>query len=545
MTQPLSPTFARWGTPPRPVRVSERAERFLAEAVGVGMPSRTRRRPGLEVAPSRLTDAQFDALAGIVGDYNVDRQDRGRIEHATGCSLTDYLELRAGGVIAAPDAVVAPGDHEDVVRLLRACVDHGIDVVPFGGGTSVVGGVDQIPDARRPAIALTFNRMASVVGVDQISGTVTVQPGITGPTLERILGARGLTLGHFPQSWERASMGGYVATRSAGQASSGYGRSDEMVEALRVATPTLDLRFGRAPMSAAGPDLRQLFIGSEGAFGVITEITLRVRRTPEHTRYEGLMLPDYRTGISAFRELSQLGLKPDVMRLSDEHETATSLAMSAPSGLAGDLLGKYLDLRKVSGGCMAILGWESHSRRLLTARRAAARDVLRRFGAATLGGSVGSSWRKHRFEGPYLRDELLDRGYIVETLETATHWRGLPALQEAIAAALHRSLATDDASPYVMSHVSHVYDTGASLYLTVIAVADSDPIAQWAAAKRAATDAIMANDGTVTHHHSVGRDHSPWLVGEIGAGGVDILRAVKNMVDPSGVMNPGKLLPIA
>ncbi|MDZ7578750.1 MAG: FAD-binding oxidoreductase [Candidatus Nanopelagicales bacterium] len=546
MTQSLSQTFGRWGTPTSgPVSLTPRAAQYLAELVGTGAPANTATHADVGVAASRLTGEQMTSLALAIGQSHVSSGRAERLKHALGCSLTDYLVAREGGSLPAPDAVATPGSHEDVMRLLRVCADHRIQVVPFGGGTSVVGGVAQPAGDAAPSISIAFDRMAEVLGIDEVSCTVTVQPGITGPQLERVLSKKGFTLGHLPQSWERATIGGYVATRSAGQASTGYGRSDEMVESLRVATPTTELRLGRAPMSAAGPDLRQLFIGSEGAFGVITEITLRVRRVPVHTRYEGLMLPDYQAGIDAFREMAQLRLTADLMRLSDEPETATSMAMSGPGGVVGGLFGRYLELRNVSGGCMAILGWEGHSKRVMGARRAAAWAVLKKNGAASLGGSVGAAWRRHRFEGPYLRDELLDRGYIVETLETATHWSALRTLHDAVSAALKTSLRSEKSNPYVMCHVSHVYETGASLYFTVIAVAASDPIAQWHAAKVAATDAILANEGTVTHHHSVGRDHAPWLVQEIGEGGLAVLKSVKNTLDPSGVMNPGKLVPIA
>jgi len=540
----LASTFARWGTPPTPVTVSAEAREFLTDTLGEPNP-----RPSVPLAEvvtpeSRLTAAQLSALTEIVTDSGVSVTSSDRLAHAAGCSLTDYLKQRSGDASNPPDAVVRPASHEQVRELLSFCSNHGISVVPYGGGTSVTGGVSRA-DTKALAVAIGFDRMAQMLSIDEVSMTVTVQPGITGPVLERILATRGLTWGHLPQSWERATIGGYIATRSAGQASTGYGRSDEMVEWLRVATPMGELELGRAPKSAAGPDLRQLFIGSEGAFGVITEITLRIRHLPAITKYEGLMFPDYASGVAAFRELAQARLTADVMRLSDADETHATLAMSGPKGRQGDLFGKYLDVRKVSGGCMSILGWETQSRIALTARRRAAWSILKRHGAATLGSSVGQSWKKHRFDGPYLRDELLDRGYVVETLETATHWTTIDQLRSAVKNALVGALETETGHPYVMSHVSHVYETGGSLYFTVLVPAAADPIAQWASAKQAATDAIVANAGTVTHHHAVGRDHAAWLEDEIGIEGMRILRAVKAAVDPEQVMNPGVLLPMA
>ncbi|MBU6313336.1 MAG: FAD-binding oxidoreductase, partial [Actinomycetales bacterium] len=380
--------------------------------------------------------------------------------------------------------------------------------------------------------------------LDTTSAIVTVEPGITGPRLEALLGARGFTLGHLPQSWQRATIGGYVATRSAGQASTGYGRSDDMVESLVVATPRGTLELGTGPSSAAGPDLRGLFVGSEGAFGVITRVGLRVRRLPTERIYEGVLLPDFAAGREAFREAAQSRTAADVMRLSDGDETRTTLLMSAPGGVAGAALDRYLRLRGVEStrASLAILGWEGIDRDAVRARRSATWRALKRHGAVSLGRRAGESWRRHRFEGPFLRDALMDAGYLVETVETATSWAQLPALHDAVDVSLAHALGPPP-GPYVMSHISHVYETGASLYTTVIAVADQgDPVGQWSRAKRAVTDAICEHGGTITHHHAVGRDHAPWLIREIGPLGMDVLESVKSGIDPSSVMNPGVLL---
>ncbi len=535
-------TFARWGIPPQPVVLSESAREFLAEQLGPARPSASGALGDINAGPSRLPDAAVAGLQRIVGSAAVSVAEGDRVLHSAGCSLVDYLRLRTGAAAAIPDAVVRPDDRTRVQQLLAFCSDSGIDVVPFGGGTSVVGGVTPA-GVNRPWVSVALDRMDSVLAIDEISQTVTVQPGITAPALERILARRGFTLGHVPQSWERASLGGYVATRSAGQSSTGYGRSDEMVEALRVATPVGELLLGRGPRSAAGPDLRQLFIGSEGALGIITEIELRVRRSPAVTRYEGVMLPSWERGIAALRELAQTRSSADVMRLSDPDETAATLSMSGPQGIAATLFQRYARLRRVAGGCLMILGWDGWSRRAVAARRQAAWSVLRSHGAASLGASVGSSWRRHRFDGPYVRDQLLDNGYIVETVETAAQWRDIPDLYRGVGDALRNTLGRDGGRGFVMCHMSHVYETGASLYFTAFAAAAADPVAHWQEAKQAATDAVVAHGGTITHHHAVGRDHAPWLAAELGDGGIRVLTTLKAALDPQRVMNPGVLLP--
>ena len=540
----LAQYFGRWGVPLQPVEVNEATEAYILEQIGEATtPSQIAPLADLLPDPTSLSSQDQEAIATVVGFGQLSLNPADRLTHTVGCSLSDYLRMRDSGAPTGPEAIVRPISTEQIVELLQVCSSRGINVVPFGGGTSVVGGLEHISTEARPSIAVALEDMAQILKVDEVDCTVTVQPGVTGPTLERYLGARGFTLGHLPQSWERATIGGYVATRSAGQASSGFGRSDEMVEALTVATPQGVVSLGRAPKSAAGPDLRQLFIGSEGVFGIVSEVTMRIRRAVEHSKYEGVMFPSFAAGQEAFREIVQAGFRADVMRLSDETETTTNLKMSAPTGRAGDLFQRYLRLRNVSGGALAILGWHSHSSRLLSARRSAAWDIVRRHGGVTLGSGVGSAWKRHRFAGPYLRDVLLDRGYIVETLETATQYSNIAALKAAVTQSLTEALTTPTTSAHVMCHISHVYETGCSLYFTIISPAQPDPIAQWWVAKRAASDAIAANSATISHHHAVGRDHAPWLTAEIGAEGVRVLQAVKDTVDPEGIMNPGKLIP--
>lgn len=543
----LDETFGRWGEPPKPVELSEHARTFLESAVGPPTPRHRVALDEIELPPSRVDHAILDSLRSVVGAESV-RDDRdARLERAGGLSYVDLLRQRAGDVADAPDVVVYPTSHDDVVRLLRTCEDLDLAVVPFGGGTSVVGGVRGERGAHRAVVSVAFTRMADLIDVDSDSCLARVGPGITGPVLEPLLAEHGLTLGHLPQSWARASIGGYVVTRSAGQASSGYGRIDEMVEGMTVATPRGSLTVGRAPASAAGPDLRQLFMGSEGTLGIITEVTLRVRRLPGATRYEAAMFPSYEQGIGAFRDLTQAGLNADVMRLSDEEETVANLGLSGPTGFVGSAFNAYLRARKVGKGAMAILGWEARTKDALAARRTPAWDVLHEHGAVSLGRRVGESWRHGRFSGPFLRDYLMDDGYLVETLETATTWRDLYELHTTVLDSLKASLARDDRpGPYVMSHVSHVYEGGASLYFTVLAGADAErPVEQWRDAKRAVSEAISATGATITHHHGVGVDHEPWMTNEIGSVGLDILRAVKAQLDPAGILNPGKLIPPA
>ncbi|MEI8080355.1 MAG: FAD-binding oxidoreductase [Actinomycetes bacterium] len=533
-------TVARWGISPKPVEVSPRALDYLAEYVGESVPMPAKGRANLQIAPSELDAGVRERLVHIVGEDAIAVDDDTRLAHAGGFAYADLMARRGSGTRVA-DAVVYPTTHDEVQLLLGVASDANVAVVPFGGGTSVVGGVRAEALGHSAVVAIAFDRMASMLDLDDVNMTVTVGPGITGPTLERLLRTRGLTLGHFPQSWERASIGGYVATRSAGQNSAGYGRSNDMVERLRVATPRGDFRLGRAPGSAAGPDLRQLFIGSEGALGIVTEVTLRIRRNPAVKRYEGVMFPTYEAGLGAMREMVVRQARAEMMRLSDPEETRTNLTM-AVDGFKATALDGYLSARRVDDGSLAILGWEG-SRVQVSAHRDESWRAIRKFGGVSLGQMIGDGWEHSRFSGPYLRDTLMDAGYLVETLETATGWRELPALRDAVFEALRGQLSDGGPGPLIMSHLSHVYETGGSLYVTVVAPADAnDPIGQWKAAKAAACDALVAHGATITHHHAVGRDHQPWMVDEIGQSGVDLLKAIKSYLDPDTILNPGVLI---
>lgn len=519
------------------------ARRFLADALGELSPSRSAEVGAVRVPPSALPEAAYRQLAEAVGEEHVRRDDVARARHAGGQSYVDLVRRRSGDVADAPDAVVLPGDATEVSRVLAICAESGVAVVPFGGGTSVVGGVAPLRGRFGSVVALDLARLDKVVSIAPEDLTAVLQPGLRTPAAESALQAAGLTLGHFPQSWERASIGGYVVTRSAGQASTGYGRVDDLVLGLRVATPSGELVLPAQPASAAGPDLRRLVLGSEGLLGVVTEVTLRVHRAPDERRYEGWLVPSWRTGLDLMRRFAQEGPEPDVARLSDLDETRVGLTLTGPRGVQRRGLDAYLRLRRASSGCLVILGFEGAADDVAYRRRVVRRMVRDAHGVP-LGERAGRSWEHGRFAGPRMRDTLLDAGVLVETLETAAPWSRLPAVYAAVGGALRESLRAQGSPPLVGCHVSHIYPTGASLYFTVLARAlPGREVAQWQAAKRAANDALVATGATITHHHAVGTVHRDHLDAEVGALGLDVLRAVKQRLDPAGILNPGKLLP--
>lgn len=536
-----------WGEDGHDEPLSASAQAMLTAELGA-LPSH---RHPVELDAVRLPEPALpprarERLVEVVGAEHV-RDDRlTRVAHAAGRGYHDLVRLRAGDASGAPDAVVFPGSAEEVAALMCACAEEEVAVVPFGGGTSVVGGVEALRGRFASVVTLDLARLDTLVAVDPVSLTATVQPGILGPAFEEALAEHGLTLGHFPQSFEFSTVGGWVATRSAGQASTGYGRIDALVLGLRVATPAGEIVTHAVPASAAGPSLRELLVGSEGTLGVIVEVTLRVRPRPTIRRYEAFSFADFATGAEAFRALVQAGAAPDVARLSDEAETRVSLAMSGGPAVATRALRGYLRARGHADGCLVIAGWAGTAEEEVRRRRTATARILRAHGAVALGTPIGSAWEHGRFHAPYLRDELLAHGVFVETLETATTWDKLIPLHDAIVTAIDGALRGRGTPPVVMAHVSHVYRAGASLYFTLVArQQEGAELEQWHAAKSAASDAILANGGTITHHHAIGRDHAPWLPTEAGPLGIAVLRAAKATLDPTGIMNPGKLMDVA
>ncbi len=400
-----------WGDPTQVPVLSDAVLALLRDGLGVRRPGKVALDPTtIELAPVRVGAEPLATLRAIVGAEHVRTEHAARLAHTRGRSTPDLLRLRAGDAGDAPDAVALPADHAEVLAVLALCSRERIAVVPYGGGSSVVGGLEPEAQAFAGVLALDTRRLDALVSLDEESRLAVLQPGLRGPQAEALLGARGFTLGHFPQSFEYASLGGFAAARSSGQASAGYGRFDELVLALRAATPAGTLALGRAPRSAAGPDLRQLLLGSEGALGVITELTLQVRPSPARRVYEGWRFDSFVAGTAALRALAQDGPRPTVLRLSDEAETALSLADPDALGQGGS-------------GALAIVGYEGDDAGV-PARAGAGAAVLERLGA-TRDADAGERWEHGRYAGPYLRDALLDAGALVETLETACFWSAL------------------------------------------------------------------------------------------------------------------------
>jgi alkyldihydroxyacetonephosphate synthase len=529
-----------WGDPAVDPALDEAALGVLRERIGE-----------LEAWPRASSLEGFDMPAGeelpralveAVGAENVFTDDEDRLRHAAGRGYVDLARLRNGALDSAPDAVLMPRSATALQRVLEVCAAEGVAVVPFGGGTSVVGGVEPVRGSHGRLVSLDLGALRDVV-VDERSLTARLGAGLRGPEAEAALARFGLTLGHFPQSFEYATVGGFAATRSAGQASSGYGRFDALVSSVRLVAPAGELRTLETPHTAAGPALRELVIGSEGVLGVIPDVTVRVRPAPEVKRYEAWMANSFAAGSEIVRSLAQGPGLPEIIRVSDEEETEGSLALSGPRGLSGRLFGGYLGLRRRRGGALVIVGFEGDDEHVARKRALTVR-ALRDGGAAYLGQAAGRAWEHGRYQGPYLRDTLMGMGAMVETLETSHTWSRFAELHAAVGSAIREALAEQGTPGLVFCHLSHAYADGASLYFTFISRSlRGAEVEQWRTVKQAASEAIVDRGATITHHHAIGRDHAPYVEAEIGPRGIEVLRAVKEQLDPAGIMNPGKLLP--
>ena len=524
-----------WGDDTITYPLSTNSLAFVREAVGPGLLPRDATMPAILAAmpPSRLRPASgFDLVR---------TEPQERLRHARGQSLPDWVALRSGLITTYPDGVAYPTNREEVTRLLAYAAEVEAHVIPYGGGTSVVGHINPAA-GQRPVLTVNMRRMNQLARLDSVSLLATFGAGVAGPELEAQLRARGFTLGHYPQSFEFSTLGGWVATRSSGQQSLGYGRIESLFAGGTLVAPAGELRLPPFPASAAGPDLRHLILGSEGRLGILTEAMVSISPLPEHEEFHAIFFPDFGGGMTAVRRIVQAGLPLSLLRLSTPTETRTTLALAGHERVIG-LLERLLGVRGLGPDkCMLLCGFTGTAAGVREARHAAL-DIAKEHGGVHAGRRFGEQWMEGRFRTPYLRNTLWEQGYAIDTLETATTWENVPRTLEQIEGALRAALP--DERIHAFTHLSHVYPQGASIYTTYLFRAATDPeqtLARWAALKGAASKAIVAAGGTISHQHGVGHDHAPYLVAEKGILGLAALADVAARFDPDGMMNPGVLL---
>lgn len=523
-----------WGHEGTEVPLPDGAARFLAERLGPATPPRDAALADVlaAVRPGRLPPRD-----GVAADAET------RVRHAVGQSFPDWVALRAGRLDAVPDGVAFPESGEEVRALFRFARDAGAVLVPRGGGTSVAGHVTPAA-GERPVLVVVLERMNRLLALDETSRLATFGAGVSGPDLEAQLRARGWTLGHFPQSWEWSTLGGWVATRSSGQQSLRYGRIEGLFAGGRMETPAGPLVLPPHPASAAGPDVREMVLGSEGRMGILTEVTVRISPAPAREGFHAVFLPDWEQGRAAVREIAGARLPLSLVRLSGATETETNLALAGHERAVA-LLERYLALRGAGAGkCMLLLGVTGTGAAVRGARRQALR-IVRGHGGVHVGTGLGERWRRNRFRSAYLRNTLWEMGLAVDTLETAVPWGSVAALVADVEAALRGALDDVGERRHAFTHLSHVYPTGSSAYITFVfrlAAEPDETLRRWRELKRRASEAVVRNGGTISHQHGVGRDHRPYLDAEKGPLGMRAISDLCRVFDPDGVLNPGVLV---
>ena len=495
-------------------------------------------RVGLGASPC---DAELSAVASAAArsrlpdDPRIDKNPETRVVHARGQSLPDWLALRFGRIDRVPDGVAFPQSAQDVRDLLAFAQKCGAVVIPYGGGTSVVGHINP-PQGDAPVLTISLARMRRLVDLDVPSRLARFEAGVTGPDLEAQLRERGYTLGHFPQSFEYSTLGGWIATRSAGQQSLKYGRIEQLFAGAHVETPIGTLEIPAFPASAAGIDIREMVLGSEGRLGIITDATVRVRPLARHESFHGWFFPNWDHAERAVHALVHADVPLSMIRLANETETLTTLRMAGHAATVA-VMERVLALRGCRDEkCLLILGVNGSLREV--------RRICRAQDGVYFGKRLGERWRENRFRGVYLRNTLWEHGYAVETVETAVDWRRVRTMMRAMQSAGEHALNNQ---VHAYTHLSHVYPQGSSVYSTFIFPLTStyeENLERWRKLKTAVSEAIVANGGTISHQHGVGVDHQPYLLAEKGALGIEAMRAVFEQFDPHGVMNPGKLVPL-
>src|SRR3954451_457726 len=527
---------------------------FIEREIGVDItapPARPVAFESLDIPEPALDDDLRAALEGAAGPAHVSTDALDRVVHARGKSLRDLVRHRRGELGRLPDAVVRPGSEAEVEAIVRAVLDADAVVIPFGGGTNIAGSLEAPGDEQRTIVSLELGRLRRVLEIDEVSGLARIEAGALGPDIERQLEARGFTLGHFPDSFTHSTLGGWIATRSSGMQSDKYGDVADLTRAVRVVTPQGTLATRPVPHTSTGPSVREMVLGSEGRLGIITEATVHVHRVPEQRTILGYLFPDWPRGLDAMRAIAESDAAPSVTRVSDAAETAFSFATKKTPTALDRAKSKGLQLfleRKSSFGdlgemCLSFIGFEGGKEHVARQRKLVGR-IVSAHGGLSVGSSPGELYDQKKFDTPYIRDYLLERGALADVSETSAPWSVLPGLYDRVMAAARGAFSHLGVRGYIMCHLSHSYHAGACLYFTFAfkPAPAGEPLEQYDRVKSAIQQTFVDCGATLSHHHAVGTEHAQWLEEDISAPGVAMLRALSDGVDPGANLNPGKFV---
>jgi alkyldihydroxyacetonephosphate synthase len=505
----------------------------------------------LAIPAPLIGDQLLTELTDAVGAENAAQDDLDRIVHTYGKSARDLLRVRAGDIPRVPDVVVYPGNEAEVQLIVDRAVAADAVIIPYGGGSNISGSLHAPEDETRPVISLDLGRLNQVIDIDEDSGLARIQAGAQGPDLEEQLAVRGWTLGHFPDSFTHSTLGGWVATRSSGMQSDKYGDISDIARGMRVVMPGKVLEIRPLPHTSTGPSVREMVLGSEGRLGVITEVTVQVHRIPEVRLILGYLFPSWEAGLAAMQEISTSDAHPSITRVSDAKETAFSFATRKKSGrisissLISKGMMKVLQRRgwKLDEVCLSFIGYEG-GKAHVARQKAIVKDIVSRHGGIVVGKGPGELYDQKKFDTPYIRDFLLDRGAIGDVSETAAPWSKLLPLYTNVLAAAEKVYAHLGVAGWIMCHLSHSYHSGACLYFTFAFKHDGvDPLGQYEPLKNAIQQAFVDSGGTLSHHHAVGTEHAAWLEQDISAAGVHMIDGLFTAMDPGRNLNPGKIIP--
>jgi alkyldihydroxyacetonephosphate synthase len=526
---------------------------FLERALGLDVRAATARPAAfgdLDIPESTLSPALRSELEAATGSAHVSTDALDRVVHGRGKSLRDLVRHRRGDVGRLPDVVVRPADEDELAAVVRAAIDADAVVIAFGGGTNISGSLEVPADEERDTVSVDLSRMARVLAIDEASRLARVQPGVFGPHLEEQLNARGWTVGHFPDSFSYSTLGGWIATRSSGMQSDKYGDVADLTRAVRVVTPAGLLATRPVPHTSTGPSVREMVLGSEGRLGIISEATVHVHRVPEQRLILGYLFPDWPSALAAMHDIAASEATPSVTRVSDANETQFSFATRKDptpiDRVKSKALTTYLERRRgfdLETMCLSFIGYEG-TKDHVAAQRKLVGAIVKRHGGLSIGASPGELYDQKKFDTPYIRDYLLDRGALADVSETAAPWSALPTVYANVMA--NAQAAFDDlrVHGYIMCHLSHSYHSGACLYFTFgfKPSGDSEPLEEYDTIKSAIQQSFVDSGATLSHHHAVGTEHAPWLEQDISPAGVAMLRALFDGIDPGANLNPGKIV---
>ncbi|WP_161597722.1 FAD-binding oxidoreductase [Fluviispira multicolorata] len=512
------------------------------------------KREDIKLSPVNISEDFLSEIKQILKNDQISTTEDDRLLHSYGKSYADLFYVRKGIVKKSPDIILYPLSHDEVENIIKIANTHNVCVIPFGGGTNIVGGVDprdQTVTEKGPRCIVTLDMclMNKLISIDPQSQTAVIQAGVLGPKLEKDLSEKGWALGHFPDSFEYSTLGGWLATRSAGMQSDAYGKIEDMLVSLKMVTPSGTIITRTTPASSAGPDINRLIVGSEGILGVITEATMRIHRTPAAKDYRGYLFPNFEKGVEAIRECVDKNWIPSMIRFQDEGETQLAFNLKSPKkgieSIVQKQLKKILSVTGYARPCIMVVGFEGDDKQVQIIANEATK-ILKKHRAFSLGKGIGKTWSKDKFNIPYLRDYIMDYGVMTDVAETAAVWSKLINVHKKTIEEMNKYFKSHgDGTGYIGCHISHTYKTGACLYFTYAAKQIiGKEIEQYYGYKKIITDTFMKNGATLTHHHAVGYEHSPWMESEISSTGLKALKGIKNTLDPKNILNPGKVFPV-